>query len=123
MKKAFYLLILCALACACNGKKPSSNEQTKSLSTSKEVVVPASIFYNRDSLNTYAERAYKLDDPKGQFVVGAAYYLKREGKMPKEFYTVSRQEADDFLMLSAGQGYQPAKDLIRCLQENELWHH
>jgi len=71
----------------------------------------------------YAERAFKDDDPKACFVTGACYYLRRENKLPKYISTVSREEADEFLMLSAGQGYQPAKDLIRCLQENELWYH
>ena len=87
------------------------------------VDVPSSIFWNRDSLNYYAAVAYKDDDPKGQFVTGAAYYLQREGDMPADFYTVSREEADSFLMLSAGQDYQPAKDLIRCLQQHNQWNH
>ena len=120
MKKTVYLLIIGAALCACH-RAPKAAQ--KEVQDDAPVVVSSSIFWNRDSLNYYAAIAYKDDDPKGQFVTGAAYYLQREGDMPKEYYTVSREEADDFLMLSAGQGYQPAKDLIRCLQQHNQWNH
>lgn len=117
----FILLFTCtlvSLACtSCNKDKRLAGKAADGA----PVDVPSSIFWNRDSLNFYAELAYKADDPKGQFVTGAAYYLQRQGDMPADFYTVSRKEADDFLMLSAGQGYQPAKDLIHCLEANNQW--
>ena len=118
----FILLFTCtlfSLACTSCNKGQSSNEAQDQ----SPVDVPSSIFWNRDSLNYYAAVAYKDDDPKGQFVTGAAYYLQREGDMPADFYTVSREEADSFLMLSAGQDYQPAKDLIKCLQDHQEWKH
>ena len=127
----FILLFTCtlfSLACTSCNKKPANTppfrEGTGVGSQDQSPVdVPSSIFWNRDSLNYYAAVAYKDDDPKGQFVTGAAYYLQREGDMPADFYTVSREEADSFLMLSAGQDYQPAKDLIRCLQQHNQWNH
>ena len=96
---------------------------TKPAVTSTEVEVRASLFHNRDSVNYYAERAYLLDDPQGQFVVGACYYLRQQGDLPEEIYAVSHDEADDFLIRSALQGFQPALDLIRCLNDNGCWHH
>ena len=114
------VLLLCTSLCSCGRAKSSSADPS---SEDAPVVVSSSIFWNRDSLNYYAAVAYKDDDPKGQFVTGAAYYLQREGDMPADFYTVSREEADSFLMLSAGQDYQPAKDLIRCLQQHNQWNH
>ena len=81
----------------------------------------ASLFHNRDSVNFYAERAYKLDDPMGQFVVGACYYLREQGDLPDDIYTVSHNEADSMLIFSASQGFEPAINLIHCLHENGEW--
>jgi len=83
--------------------------------------VRASLFHNRDSVNYYAERAYKLDDPQGQFVVGACYYLRKQGDLPDDIYVVSHNEADSMLIFSAAQGYEPAINLIHCLHENGAW--
>ncbi|MBO4453929.1 MAG: hypothetical protein J5761_02615 [Paludibacteraceae bacterium] len=112
--RVLFLLIICALACACNKPKPADGSP---------VEIPASIFYNRDSVMHYAELAYRQDDPKGCFVTGACYYLRLQGDLPDYITTVSREEADEFLMLSAGQHYQPALDLIHCLRENGSWKH
>lgn len=91
--------------------------------TSPAVEVSAALFHCRDSVNYYAERAFLSDDPKGCFVVGACYYLRKQGDLPDEIYTVSRSQADSFLMISAAQNYQPALDLIQCLQSEGCWHH
>jgi len=96
----------------------SSEEQAV---TSTPVDVRASLFHNRDSVNYYAERAYKLDDPQGQFVVGACYYLRKQGDLPDDIYVVSHNEADSMLIFSAAQGYEPAINLIHCLHENGAW--
>ena len=96
----------------------SSDEQAV---TSTPVDVRASLFHNRDSVNYYAERAYKLDDPQGQFVVGACYYLRKQGDLPDDIYVVSHNEADSMLIFSAAQGFEPAINLIHCLHENGAW--
>ena len=96
----------------------SSDEQAV---TSTPVDVRASLFHNRDSVNYYAERAYKLDDPQGQFVVGACYYLRKQGDLPDDIYVVSHNEADSMLIFSAAQGYEPAINLIHCLHANNAW--
>jgi hypothetical protein len=81
------------------------------------------MLYSRDSLLYYAERAYTLDDPKGQYVIAAASYLQQQGEVPPELYTISQDEADTMLMRSAAQGYQPAIESIRCLKECGMWRH
>ena len=96
----------------------SSDEQSV---TSTPVDVRASLFHNRDSVNYYAERAYKLDDPQGQFVVGACYYLRKQGDLPDDIYVVSHNEADSMLIFSAAQGFEPAINLIHCLHANGAW--
>ena len=96
----------------------SSDEQAV---TSTPVDVMASLFHNRDSVNYYAERAYKLDDPQGQFVVGACYYLRKQGDLPDDIYVVSHNEADSMLIFSAAQGFEPAINLIHCLHANGAW--
>jgi hypothetical protein len=81
------------------------------------------MLYSRDSLLYYPERAYPLDDPKGQYVIAAASYLQQQGEVPPELYTISQDEADTMLMRSAAQGYQPAIESIRCLKECGMWRH
>ena len=89
-----------------------------------KVEIRKSLFFNRDSVLYYAERAYKYDDPQGCFVVGACYYLRQQDpEFPEEIYVVSHADADTFLMISAAQYYQPAIDLIRCLHHNGCWNH
>ena len=108
------LLIICATFGACAKPKPADGEP---------VEISASLFYNHDSVLYYAERAYMYDDAKGQFVLGAAAYLRRQGDLPDEIYTLPLNQADSMLIRSAEQGYQPAIDLIRCLNDHEEWHH
>ena len=83
----------------------------------------ASLFHNRDSVNYYAERAYLLDDPKGQYIVGVCYYLRQQGDLPEEIYAVSHDEADEMLWFSSCQGFQPAIDFIHALDANGAWAH
>ncbi len=114
-----FLLLVCALMCACN--KPSG-DQIK-VDEDGTVVVPVEIFWNPDSIDYYGELAFLEDDPKGCFIMGACYYLRQQGQLPLQIHTVSHEEADGFLMISAGKGYKPAKDLIKCLQKNNCWNH
>ncbi len=109
------LIIVCAACSACNPKPKPADDGF--------VHVPASLFWNRDSVMFYAERAFLQDDPKGCFVVGACYYLRQQGELPDYITIVDQAMADDMLMVSAGNGYQPAIDLIRCLQKNNCWKH
>lgn len=118
--RIFLLAFTCTLlvsACTCRNKKVVSTAEA----SGSPVDVPASIFHNRDSVNYYAELAYKQDDPKGQFVVGACYYLREQGDLPDDIYVVSHNEADSMLIFSADQGYEPAINLIHCLHENDAW--
>ena len=103
--------ITCALLLvACTSKK-------------QPVEVRSSVFYNQDSLNFYAERAYLYDDPQGLFVTAAAAYLKRQGDLPDSLTTIPNDEADIMLLRAAELGNEDALRLIRCLDENGSWKH
>ena len=70
----------------------------------------------------YAERAYLADDPQGLYVVSAAYYLSQANLLPDYIHVVPREQANEFLEISAMQGYAPALALIHYLQEQGIWH-
>ena len=113
--RVLFLLIICAVCGACSKPKPADGAPSP-------VEVKSSLFYDRDSVMYYAERAYELDDPKGCFVVGACYFLRRQGDLPDYITTVKTQkEAQEMLLISAGQDYKPAKDAIHCLRESNQW--
>ena len=123
------LLFTAVVLCACgtknqqstgNGQNPCKKQQPE---VNAPVEIRLSLFNHRDSVMYWAQRAYEQNDPKGQFVVGACYYIRMDGHLPDEITTVSRAEADTMLMLSAAQNYQPAIDLIHCLHQNGCWHH
>lgn len=133
MKKTLSLLISCVVAAAIvgagvrAGMNPGNDAQACCDENSKfapeAVEVPMSIFYNRDSIDFYARKAFLEEDAKGLFVMGAATYLQRQGDMPKSIATMPLEDADDMLMLSAGKHYQPAIDLINCLRKHGQWRH
>ena len=123
------LLFTAVVLCTCgtknqqstgNGQNPCKKQQPE---VNAPVEIRLSLFNHRDSVMYWAQRAYEQNDPKGQFVVGACYYIRMDGHLPDEITTVSRAEADTMLMLSASQNYQPAIDLIHCLHQNGCWHH
>ena len=112
------LPFLCALlfsACT-RGSQRQTNE-------APQVEIPASIFFNPDSLVKYAELAYLHDDPKGLFVTGAAAYLRQQGEMPDSCTTVPLNEADIMLLHAAELGNVDALNLIRCLAAHGSWNH
>ncbi len=117
-------LIICAICCVgCSKSQPAESDEALIEETPK-VEIRKSLFFNRDSVLYYAERAYKYDDPQGCFVVGACYYLREQDpEFPETIYVVSHEDADTFLMISAAQNYQPAIDLIHCLHDNGCWRH
>ena len=93
----------------------------KPTSASIPIDVDALCFHDHDTYLSYAERAFLDDDPEGLYVLGAAYYLRQEGLLPDEIYTVSHAEADEFLDVSSAQGYDPARTLIFWLQSQGKW--
>lgn len=123
IRHLYSLLLVCALCSACSSPAPKSQPAAQTETSATEVVLSTAMLYSRDSLLYYAERAYTLDDPKGQYVIAAASYLQQQGEVPPELYTISQDEADTMLMRSAAQGYQPAIESIRCLKECGMWRH
>jgi hypothetical protein len=72
---------------------------------------------------TYAERAFREDDPQGLYVVGAAYYLNQAELLPDYIHVVPREQADEFLEISAAQAYSPALTLIDWLKTEGQWEY
>lgn len=119
----YFLLVICAL-CACSStSQQNNNAKVSATATDSEIPLSTTLLHSRDSLLYYAERAYTLDDAKGQYVIAAASYLQRQGEIPPELYTIDQDEADTMLMRSAAQGYQPAIESIRCLKDCGMWRH
>ncbi|MGN0227492.1 MAG: hypothetical protein ACI4AI_05455 [Paludibacteraceae bacterium] len=117
-----FLLFTAVTFCACSsGNKKTANSAAPQ--NDSAVDAPAAIFHNYDSIVFYMEQAYLHGDPKAHFVVGACYYLHEQGDLPEDIPYPAREEADSMLIVAASQNYQPAKDLIHCLQENNAWHH
>ena len=83
------------------------------------------IFYNRDSLMAYAERAFLQDDPEALAVTGAAAYNLRVFDRPAldSLPAITLDDADMMLLHSAWLGYQPAFTVIQYLHQLGLWHH
>jgi len=106
-------LALCCIISACTHPKPT----TSSLPIDPQAVY----FQNHDTFMTYAERAFLEDDPQGLYVVGAAYYLSQAELLPDYIHVVPREQADEFLDISAAMGYSPAVTLIAYLQAQGLW--
>ena len=129
MKHAQFIhsFLLCALALlfACAVVYAGYKTGVKNSTPEDNVVeVPASIFYNADSLSEYTRRAYLVeDDTLALFVTAAAYYLRCQGDLPDTLTTVSRDDAEIMLLRSAQLGYQPAIQLIHCLHNNGCWNH
>ena len=92
----------------------------KPTSASIPIDADALCFHDHDTYLSYAERAFLDDDPEGLYVLGAAYYLRQEGLLPDEIYTVSQSDADEFLDVSSAQGYDPARTLIFWLNTREF---
>ena len=61
------------------------------------------------------------EDPRAQYVMACSFYyaMYAEEPVPEGVpYIKDKQEADVLLLMSAISGYEPAKELLRCLQTN-----
>ena len=121
--KSSPLLILVAAVAAFSLSACAPKPQSQQTPDTLTIADLDSVFGSRDSLLYYAHLAYTRDDPKAQFITGAAPYLQREGKVPDWIYTLPLSQADTMLMYSAAQSYQPAVDFIGVLIEQGEWHH
>ena len=88
----------------------------------RPIEVPCDLYYDPDSLLSYAKRAYLRDDPQGLFVTGAAAYLRAlDPDFPEYCTTVPLSEASIMLKHAVELGHADAQDLIDYLQKCGVW--
>lgn len=74
-----------------------------------------SLYTSRDSMTYYASLKDK-GDPRGQFVMASSYFYALGRPVPDGVPRIySRREALSLLRQSSEQGYEPAKNLERCM--------
>lgn len=76
-----------------------------------------SLYTSRDSMTYYASLS-EQGDARGQFVMAVSYYYAKGRTVPDgvpRIYT--RREAMSLLRRSSEQGYEPAANLLRCLEK------
>ena len=90
--------------------KPDTKTSNSSLALSK------AFFTNMDTMRHY-QALLESEDPRAQYVMACSYYYASERPMPEGVpYSSDKAVSDSLLIESSIRGYQPAKDLIRCLQ-------
>ena len=86
-----------------------------SRAVSSPVPLSASLYCSVDSMRHF-EALLESDDPRAQYVMACSYYYASERPVPEGVpYIKDKQEADALLLMSAISGYEPAKELLRCL--------
>lgn len=89
--------------------------------TAKMPVSLSKAFYtNQDTMRHY-QALLESEDPRAQYVMACSYYyaMYAAEPVPADVPSItSKQEADALLLMSAISGYEPAKELLRCLNTN-----
>ncbi len=86
-----------------------------SRAVSSPVPLSASLYCSVDSMRHY-EALLPSGDARAQYVMACSYYYASERPVPEGVpYIKDKQEADALLLMSAISGYEPAKELLRCL--------
>ena len=89
--------------------KPDTKTSNSPLALSK------AFFTNADTMRHY-QALLESEDPRAQYVMACSYYYASERPVPEGVpYIKDKQEADALLLMSAISGYEPAKELLRCL--------
>ena len=114
----FFGLFTCTLFVACTCGNNKENTDAPSPATYSKA-----LYHNPDSLLRYAKLAYLEMDAHALYVTGSAARLALRSDWPDSCTAVKPDEGDIMLALSARMGYQPAIDLIRCLEYHNDWHH
>lgn len=89
--------------------KPDTKTSNSPLALSK------AFYTNADTMRHY-QALLESEDPRAQYVMACSYYYASERPVPEGVpYIKDKQEADALLLMSAISGYEPAKELLRCL--------
>ena len=89
--------------------KPDTKTSNSPLALSK------AFFTNADTMRHY-QALLESEDPRAQYVMACSYYYAAERPVPTGVPYISDKAVSDSLLIESSiRGYQPAKDLIRCL--------
>ena len=79
------------------------------------VPLSASLYCSVDSMRHY-EALLPSGDARAQYVMACSYYYASERPVPEGVpYIKDKAVSDSLLIESAISGYEPAKELLRCL--------
>ena len=108
-----FLFIVVLVGALLSGAVLMAKPDTK---TSNSPLALSKAFYtNIDTMRHY-QALLESDDPRAQYVMACSYYYVSERPVPEGVpYIKDKQEADALLLMSAISGYEPAKELLRCL--------
>ena len=82
------------------------------------VPLSASLYCSVDSMRHY-EALLPSGDARAQYVMACSYYYATERPVPEGVpYIKDKAVSDSLLIESAISGYEPAKELLRCLNTN-----
>lgn len=86
------------------------------------ILIDKALFFSRDSIIIYGDKAFYENDPKGLFVTGMAAQLKAEDpNYPDYLPTVDRAEGEELIFEAANLGYPDAIQYIYCRHKHGLW--
>ena len=86
------------------------------------VLIDKALFFSRDSIIIYGDKAFYENDPKGLFVTGMAAQLKADDPdYPDYLPTVDRAEGEELILEAANLGYPDAIQYIYCRHKHGLW--
>ena len=85
----------------------------------------ADIFYSRDSLLFYAQRAYETEDPEALCITAtSAYHLRYfDTAAADSLSPVTEEDASVMLLRACELGYEPAYIVLHYLDQLGLWSH
>ena len=111
---------LCLTACTCCHRSDDRLVYVDNIPR-----LSADIFYSRDSLLFYAQRAYETEDPEALCITAtSAYHLRYFDTAAADSLTpVPEEDASVMLLRACELGYEPAYIVVHYLDQLGLWSH
>ena len=111
---------LCLTACTCCHRSDDRLVYVDNIPR-----LSADIFYSRDTLLWYAQRAYETEDPEALCITAtSAYHLLYFDTAAADSLTpVSEEDASVMLLRACELNYEPAYIVLHYLDQLGLWSH
>ena len=109
-----FLFVVVLVGALLSGAVLMAKPDTKT--SNSPLALSASLYCSVDSMRHY-EALLPSGDARAQYVMACSYYYASERPVPEGVPYISDKAVSDSLLIESSiRGYQPAKDLIRCLQ-------